>query len=73
MLFFAGTRDPLCDVERLKMVLGRLHADWDLYTIEGGDHSFHVPKSTGMNPEDVNRCIVEKTLEWLGGPPPFAG
>lgn len=73
MLFFVGTRDPLCDVDRLKTVLGRLHADWDFLMIEGGDHSFRVPKSVGMEAEEVNRRIVEKTLEWLDAPPPFAG
>jgi hypothetical protein len=66
MLFFAGTRDLLCDLDRLKRVLGRLRADWDLMVIEGGDHSFHVPRSTGIDDEEIYKRIVEKTLEWLG-------
>ena len=65
MLFFAGTRDPLCDLSRLETVLKKLRAAWELYTIEGGDHSFHVPKSIGTRDEDVYRAIVEKTLAWL--------
>jgi uncharacterized protein len=65
MLFFAGTRDPLCDLGRLETVLKKLRAPWDLHTIEGGDHSFHVPKSTGTPDEDIYRTIIEKTLDWL--------
>jgi uncharacterized protein len=67
MLFFAGTRDPLCNLERLKGVLGRLHTDWELMTIKGGDHSFHVPKALGVEETEITRRIVEKTLEWLQG------
>lgn len=65
MLFFAGTRDPLCDLGRLETVLKKLRAPWDLHTIEGGDHSFHVPKSTGKRDEDIYQTIIEKTLDWL--------
>ena len=65
MLFFAGTRDPLCDLSRLETVLKKLRATWDLHTIEGGDHSFHVPKSIGTRDEEVYRTIIEKTLAWL--------
>lgn len=67
MLFFAGTRDPLCNLDRLKFVLGRLRTDWELSVIEGGDHSFHVPKSMTVNETDIERHIVEKTIEWLQG------
>jgi len=65
MLFFEGTRDPLCDLGRLQMVLKKLRTAWELYTIEGGDHSFHVPKSTGVNDEETHRRITHKAVEWL--------
>ena len=68
MLFFAGTRDPLCDLTLLKSVLKKLAHPWDLYTIEGGDHSFHVPKSLGMRDEAIFAAIVNKTLDWLSQP-----
>jgi len=67
MLFFAGSRDPLCNLEKLKGVLGRLHTDWELAIIAGGDHSFHVPRTLGMEETEITRRIVEKTLEWLQG------
>jgi uncharacterized protein len=65
MLFFAGTRDPLCDLTLLGTVLGRLNSPWELYTVEGGDHSFHVPKSSGLTDEAVFSGITTKTVEWL--------
>ena len=65
MLFFAGTRDPLCDLRLLDAVLKRLRHQWDLHTIEGGDHSFHVPKSAGLGDREIFSAIIKKTLEWL--------
>jgi hypothetical protein len=65
MLFFAGTRDPLCDIEKLKDVLQQLKAPWKLFVIEGGDHSFHVPKVIHKTEEDIFAQIAQKGLEWL--------
>ena len=65
MLFFAGTRDTLCDLNILKTVLGRLQAPWDLEVIEGGDHSFKVPKSHRVSQQDTYQQILTKTLNWL--------
>jgi uncharacterized protein len=67
MRFFAGTRDQLCDLELLRGVLSRLTAPWDLEVIEGGDHSFNVPKSIGADPFEIYGRIQNKALEWLGG------
>jgi hypothetical protein len=65
MLFFAGTRDPLCDLSLLKGVLSRLTSPWQLEVIEGGDHSFNVPKATGVSPEEIYGRILHASLEWL--------
>jgi len=65
MLFFAGTRDALCDMDLLKNVLGRLSEPWELEVIEGGDHSFDLPKSFGVADEDVYEKITKKTDRWL--------
>lgn len=65
MLFFAGMRDPLCDLETLRAVLDRLSAPWSLHVVEGGDHSFHVPKSAGMSDAETHETIVAATLQWL--------
>jgi predicted alpha/beta-hydrolase family hydrolase len=65
MLFFAGTRDPLCNLEKLRGVLHRLPGQCDLEIVKGGDHSFKLPKSSSRSAESVHRQIVEKCLEWL--------
>jgi uncharacterized protein len=66
MRFFAGTRDQLCDLELLRGVLSRLTVPWELEVIEGGDHSFNVPKSLGVGPQEIYGRILNKALVWLG-------
>lgn len=65
MLFFAGTRDALCDLDLLKMVLNRLGSQAELEIIEGGDHSFNVPKSSGLTSPEVYEKIAEKSIRWI--------
>ena len=65
MLFFAGTRDTLCDIDLLRSVLSRLKAPWDLETIEGGDHSFVLPKSFKASEAEVYERILQRTIAWL--------
>ena len=65
MLYFAGTRDSLCDLELLKSVLKRLKAPIHLEVIDGGDHSFHLPKSRGASEQEVNQLILDRTINWL--------
>ncbi len=65
MLFFAGTRDPLCDLLKLNPVLKRLEAPWELFIVEGGDHSFYLPKSQRTGDREVYGRIAAKSIEWL--------
>jgi uncharacterized protein len=65
MLFFAGTRDTLCDLELLKTVVSRLKAPADLEVVEGGDHSFVLPKSFKISEEEVYNGILKQTIAWL--------
>lgn len=65
MLFFAGTRDALCDLAALQSVLTALPAHSPLITIEGGDHSFKVPKGVGTPPEAIYRTLVDGTTAFL--------
>jgi hypothetical protein len=65
MLYFAGTRDSLCDLELLKRVLKRLKAPCSLEVIDGGDHSFNLPKSYRISPAEVFTLILDKTVNWL--------
>jgi predicted alpha/beta-hydrolase family hydrolase len=65
MLFFAGTRDRLCDLGILRAVLSKLSAPWKLDIIEGGDHSFHLPKAMGIAESDIFAHIVKTTMKWI--------
>ena len=65
MLFFAGTRDPLCDLNLLTQILTRLKPKPQLEIIEGGDHSFDVPKSSPLTRPEVYEKIAARTIEWM--------
>jgi len=65
LLFLEGTRDPLCDLRLLRPVLKRLGRRATLVVIDGGDHSFAVPKRTGRTPEDVLAELVDASARWL--------
>jgi uncharacterized protein len=65
MLFFAGTRDPLCNLEKLREVLNRLPDLYDLELVDGGDHSFKLPRQSSGSAEAVYRRIADKCLQWL--------
>jgi len=65
VLFFAGTRDSLCDLSRLNGVLDKLTCKWDLKIIDGGDHSFKLLKSDPRTQKDVHIQVLRKCLDWL--------
>ena len=65
MLFFTGTRDSLCDLDLLKKVLDKLAVPWSLEIIEGGDHSFNVPKYMELTQQEVYDQVLRKTIAWL--------
>ena len=65
ILFFAGTRDTLCDLTMLQIVLDKLPAPWELEIIEDGDHSFHVPKSMNIPESDIYYRIMSRTKKWI--------
>jgi len=66
MLFVQGTRDTLCDLDRLRPVLARLPRA-TLQTIEGADHSFRVPRRMGRTDDDVWAEIVGVAARFLRG------
>lgn len=64
MLFVEGTRDPFCPLETLDRVRGRIpHSE--LAVIEGGDHSFKVPKSTGRSTAEAWDEVVARSARWI--------
>ena len=65
MLFLQGTKDKLADLDLLTPVIKKIGDEARLHIIEGADHSFHVPKSTCKNDEDILNELAEKSREWI--------
>lgn len=66
MLFIQGTRDALCDLSILEQTLRTLDQPGnELYRVEGGDHSFKVPKKLGRDPDAVHREIADRALAFM--------
>ena len=65
MLFFAGTRDSLCDLDLLRNTIAILNAPTTLHVIPDGDHSFQVLKRTGRPHDAVLEEIIVTTVNWL--------
>jgi uncharacterized protein len=64
-LFFVGTRDPFCDPELIKPILAGLPYPGRLVTIDGGDHSFHLPKSTGRPVDQAYEAIGAAVVSFM--------
>ena len=65
MLFIQGSKDPFGTSEEIKAIIKKHKLHATLYVIEGGDHSFKVPKSTGVSQSEVYESMMEKIVEWL--------
>jgi predicted alpha/beta-hydrolase family hydrolase len=71
ILFAQGTRDPLCPLDLLENVRGKMTAPNSLHVVQGGDHSLIVRKNdfadktqedVDRNTADAIRDFVERTL-----------
>jgi len=64
-LFFVGTRDPLCDPGLLKPVVAGLTHPGEVYVVQGGDHSLHLPRSARTKPEDSYPAVAEQVAAFV--------
>jgi predicted alpha/beta-hydrolase family hydrolase len=65
VLCINGTRDPFCERPLMEKVLADLGANWRMRWIEGGDHSFHVLKSSGRTDAAVLDEIGDEAADWV--------
>ena len=65
MLFLQGSRDTLADLKLLRPLCRKLGKRGELFVVEGGDHSFHMLKSSGRSDDEVSGEVVEKAAEWV--------
>jgi predicted alpha/beta-hydrolase family hydrolase len=64
MLFVQGARDTFGTAEEIGAAIKRLRLPARVYVIEGGDHSFKVPKSLGVPQPTIYEMIMDKVVEW---------
>jgi hypothetical protein len=67
MLFLQGSRDTLADLRLLEPVCKGLGKKAELYVVEGGDHSFHMLKTSGRSDNAVLDEVVSKAAAWMKG------
>lgn len=65
MLFLQGSRDALASLDFLKPVCKKLGKKAELFIVDGGDHSFHVPKEKKMKDGDVIELICSEVKKWF--------
>jgi predicted alpha/beta-hydrolase family hydrolase len=64
MLFLQGTRDGFARLDLITDVCEGLEPNATLHVVDGGDHSFGVPKRSGRTPTEVMGELVDTTVEW---------
>lgn len=65
MLFLQGSKDKLADLSLLRPICQKLGSQATLHVIDGADHSFHMPKSSGRADGDILDELVRSISEWL--------
>ena len=65
VICFNGTRDPFCTPDLMNAVVKKLKTNWKMHWVEGADHSFHVPKSSGRTDPEVLAEIGNAAEVWV--------
>src|SRR5229473_5003285 len=58
MLFCQGARDAFGTSEEIRGIIKELRLPATLYVVEGGDHSFKVPKSTAVPQQQIYEMVM---------------
>jgi uncharacterized protein len=65
-LIVQGSRDAFGTPEELRPVLAPLAGVVTLHVVEGGDHSFKVPKRGPVTQEEVFERVQDEIAGWIG-------
>jgi uncharacterized protein len=65
MLFCQGARDAFGTEAEIRELVKRLGLPAEMYVIDGGDHSFKVPKSAGVPQTQVHENVMDQIAEWV--------
>ena len=66
MLLMQGTRDPFGTPAEVEPIASRL-PDATLHVVDGGDHSFVVPKKYAAGRMDVEPDVQDAIVAWIRG------
>lgn len=64
MIFVQGARDAFGTEEEIKAVIKKLSLRATIYAVDGGDHSFKVPKRLAVPQEKVYEAIMDEVVRW---------
>jgi len=64
MLFVQGSRDAFGTKQEIETIIKTMKLRAELYSIDGGDHSFKVPKSVGL-PEQIYTEVMGTIANWI--------
>jgi predicted alpha/beta-hydrolase family hydrolase len=64
-LFLQGTKDKLADLDLLRPVCKKLGRKATLHIVDDADHSFHVPKRSGRNDDEVLEELADTIASWV--------
>jgi predicted alpha/beta-hydrolase family hydrolase len=65
MLFIQGSRDSFGTSDELRATIKQHRLAATLHVIEGGDHSFKVPKALGVPQAQVFENVMDTIAAWL--------
>ena len=65
MLFVQGSRDAFGTPKELRPIINALTVRADLFVVEGGDHSFKVPKKAPVGQREVFAIVLDYIARWL--------
>lgn len=65
MLFLQGSNDALAEASLLRTVLAELGGAAKLFEVQGADHSFNVPKSSGQTQATVYETLAGQVRAWM--------
>ena len=66
MLFVQGSRDPFGSPDELTPVLREAGCNARIFVVEGGDHSFGVPKRSGGSLESAVTTVADEVTRFIG-------
>jgi uncharacterized protein len=64
MLFVQGSRDPFGTPAELRPIIKEVKVSVEVFIVEGGNHSFKVPKSAEITQNDVYKAVLDRIGSW---------